>query len=134
LSARLVIRLLLCALFAAAGVVHITNPALFFPIMPPIIPFRWACVVFSGVLELLGAAGLLVPQRRIQQLTGVGLSLLLVAVFPANIYMAAENIRIHGIPSQPWMGWARLPLQPVLILAVLWVTRLWPPARTKTSP
>ncbi len=94
--------------------------------MPPWIPFHHLCILFSGVFELLGALGLLVPVPLVQTITGWGLVLLLVAVFPANIYMAAANIKIHGIPSQPWMGWARLPLQPLLILAVTWITGIWP--------
>jgi len=127
---RRILRVLLAALFLYAGVLHLTNPDLFLPIMPPWIPFHLPCIEISGVFELLGGIGLLVPNRRVQILTGWGLVLLLVAVFPANIYMAADNIKIHGIPSQPWMGWARLPLQPLLIVAVLWVTRIWPQNRT----
>ncbi len=123
---RTLVRFLLAALFLTAGVIHLRDPELFLPIMPPWIPFHLACVRISGVFELLGGIGLLVPLRPIQFVTGWGLVLLLVAVFPANIYMAAAHIQVHGIPSQPWMGWARLPLQPLLIVAVLWVTRTWP--------
>jgi uncharacterized membrane protein len=94
--------------------------------MPPSIPLPLLCIEVSGVFELLGGIGLLIPERRIEILTGWGLTLLLVAVFPANIYMAVDHIKVHGIPSQPWIAWARLPLQPLLILAVLWVTRIWP--------
>jgi len=94
--------------------------------MPPWIPLHHACILISGVLELLGGLGLLVPLRPIQLLAGWGLTLLLIAVFPANIYMAIAQVQVHGIPSQPWMAWARLPLQPLLIVAVLWVTRVWP--------
>jgi uncharacterized membrane protein len=39
--------------------------------------------------------------------------------------MAIANIHIPGIPSHPWIAWARLPLQPFLIILVLWVTRAW---------
>jgi uncharacterized membrane protein len=124
LIARLLTRILLAALFLAAGILHLTDTDLFLPIMPPFIPWPRLCVRVSGVCEIFAAAGLLIPQRHIQTVTGWGLSLLLVAIFPANIYMAAENIRIHGVPSHPWMGWARLPLQPLLIAAVWWVTGL----------
>jgi uncharacterized membrane protein len=126
LIALLLTRLLLSALFLLAGILHLTDTNMFLPIMPPFVPFPRFCVQISGVFELLGGIGLLVPQREIQTLTGCGLTLLLIAVFPANIYLATNSIRIHGIPSQPWMGWARLPLQPLLILGVLWVTRVWP--------
>ena len=99
--------------------------------MPPWIPFPLACIQISGVFELLGGVGLLIPVRWIQFVAGWGLTLLLVAVFPANIHMAMAHVQIHGFPSRPWMGWARLPLQPFLMVAVLWVTGIWPGNCTK---
>lgn len=122
---RLIVRLLLAALFLFAGTVHLRHPEFFLPVMPPWIPFHLLCVQVSGVFELLGGVGLLLSVRRVQLLTGWGLALLLIAVFPANIYMAMTHVKIHGFPSQPWMGWARLPLQPLLIVAALWVTGVW---------
>jgi uncharacterized membrane protein len=122
---RFIVRLLLAALFLFAGTVHLRHPEWFLPIMPPWIPYHRTCIEISGVLELLGGIGLLIPVRSIQWFTGWGLALMLVAVFPANIYMAMAHIQVHGIPSQPWMAWARLPLQPLLIVAVLWVSRAW---------
>ena len=119
---RCILRLVLAALFLCAGTVHLVNPRFFLPIMPPGIPWPMACIIISGVFELLGGVGLLVPSATIRKLAGVGLILLLLAVFPANIYMAAAHIQVHG--SQPWMAWARLPLQPILILAVWWVSGL----------
>ena len=129
--ARLITRILLASLFLFAGSVHLADPALFLPIMPPWIPFHYYSVVVSGVFELLGGIGLLVPDQRILTLAGWGVVLLMLAVFPANIYMAVYDIQIHGIPSQPWMAWARLPLQPILIFAALWATGIWPKAATK---
>jgi uncharacterized membrane protein len=123
---QIAVRLLLTALFLLAGTVHLRAPELFMPVMPPWIPFHRACILISGVCEILGGVGLLVPFRSVQLVSGWGLTLLLVAVFPANIYMAAAHIKVHGFPSRAWMGWARLPLQPLLILAVLWVTSIWP--------
>jgi uncharacterized membrane protein len=119
------VRLLLAALFLAAGTIHLRDPALFFPIMPPWIPFHRLCILISGVFELLGGAGLLVPGRRVQLVTGWGLTLLLLAVFPANIYMAVANVKVHGLPTHAWISWARLPLQPLLIVGDLWVTGIW---------
>jgi uncharacterized membrane protein len=125
---RLFLRLALAGLFVFAGTVHLTNPRLFLPIMPPWIPWHMACIIVSGVCELLGGVALLLPDARIRKAGAIGLILLLVAVFPANIYMAAEHIQVDGVPSQPWMAWARLPLQPLLMLAVFWVGefRLFP--------
>ncbi len=123
--ARLISRILLASLFLFAGSVHLADPALFLPIMPPWIPFPIYSIVVSGVFEILGGIGLLIPESRILALTGWCLALLLVAVFPANIYMAAAHIQVHGIPSQPWMAWARLALQPILIAGALWSTEAW---------
>ena len=123
---RFVVRLLLAALFLFAGTVHLVNPTLFSPVMPPWIPFPMACIVVSGIFELLGGLGLLIPMRTVQVITGVGLTALLVAVFPANIYMAVAHVKVHGFPTHEWMAWARLPLQALFIAGVLWVTRTWP--------
>jgi len=123
---RFTLRLLLAVLFLFAGSAHLIDPGLFLPIIPPWIPFHHLCIELSGVFELLGGFGLLIPVRMIQSLTGIGLTLLLVAVFPANVYMATTHIQIHGFPSQPWMAWARLPFQMLLIAAVIWVTDLTP--------
>jgi len=119
-------RLLLVALFLFAGTIHLVDPKLFLPAMPMGIPFPVACILISGVFELLGGIGLLIPVGTVQHWTGWGLTLLLIAVFPANVYMAVDHVQIHGFPAHPWMAWARLPLQLVLIAGVLWVTRVWP--------
>jgi uncharacterized membrane protein len=123
---KLILRLLLAALFAFAGIVHLVDPTLFLPVMPPWIPLHLLCIQVSGVFELLGAGGLLMPEGPVRRIAGWGLNLLLIAVFPANVYMAAEHIQVHGIPSQSWMGWARLPFQPLLMWGIAWVTDLWP--------
>jgi uncharacterized membrane protein len=121
---RLIVRLLLAALFLFAGTVHLRDPDLFLPVMPPWIPFHRACILISGVFELLGGLGLLVPLRPVQLAAGWGLALLLIAVFPANIYMAVAQVKVLGFPAHEWMAWARLALQPLFIMAVLWVTRV----------
>jgi uncharacterized membrane protein len=123
---RALFRFLLAALFFTAAMVHFFDAPLFLPIMPPQIPFPIACIIVSGVAELLGAIGLLTPLGSVQFLTGWGLTLLLVAVFPANIYMAVAHVKVHGFPAHEWMTWARLALQPILIGLVLWVTGAWP--------
>lgn len=126
LMIRVIFRVLLAVLFLFAGTVHLVDPKLFLPIVPPWIPWHLSCIEVSGIFEILGGVGLLISAPRVQCLAGWGLVLLLVAVFPANIYMAMANIKIHGFPSEPWMGWARLPLQPLLIIGVLWTTGIWP--------
>lgn len=131
--ARFVSRIVFAALFLFAGACHLLDAKLFLPIMPPWIPQPLMCIYLSGVAEILGALGLLAPWRGIRRAAGWGLLLLLVAVFPANIHMAAAHIRVHGIPSQDWMSWARLPLQPVIMLGVSWVAGIWPRPRDSSG-
>jgi uncharacterized membrane protein len=126
---RTLLRWLLAALFLFAGTVHLADSSLFLPIMPPWIPLHVLCIQISGVCELMGGIGLLITHPLVQLATGWGLLALLLAVFPANIYMAVNHIKVHGIPASPWAAWARLPLQPILMLAVSWVAGIWPKPR-----
>ena len=116
------IRLVLAALFVAAGVAHFRTPEPFVKIVPPYLPSPYVLVYVSGIFEILGGLGLLLPATRL--IAGWGLIALLLAVFPANIYMATAGVKIGGFPSQPWMAWARLPLQFVLIGLVYWACEL----------
>lgn len=84
-------------------------------IVPPWFPWPRAAVLISGVLELLGAAGLLLrPTRRA---AAWGLLALTVAVTPANVYMLEQANAFPGVPY--WALLLRLPLQLVL-LALIW--------------
>lgn len=115
---QLLSRIALAILFAMAGVAHFKDPDSFAKIVPPVFgrPYFW--VYLSGIGEILGAVGLLLPGT--QRLAAVGLVVLLLAVFPANIYMATHGVTFHGFPKEPWQGWARLPVQFVLIAWLLW--------------
>jgi uncharacterized membrane protein len=119
---RAIVRACLAGLFLLAGTIHLADPTLFFPAMPPWIPFHFACIVISGVCELLGGLGLLMPVPTLRRAAAWGLTALLVAVFPANIHMALAHVQIHGFPRNVWVEWARLPLQPLLVWAALWAT------------
>jgi uncharacterized membrane protein len=105
--------------FLASGTLHFIKPAMFEQIVPPGLPFPAALVAISGAAELAGAIGLsFAPTRRPAAL---GLVALLVAVFPANIYMAVAHARFASI-APAWLLFARLPLQPLLI-AWVWSLR-----------
>ena len=99
-------RYLLALLFVAAGTWHFVHPETYLRIMPPALPQPRLLVYLSGAAELAGGLGLLLPATR--RLAGWGLLALLVAVFPANIYMALIHEQL-GIPG--WVVWGRLPLQ-----------------------
>ena len=83
---RAVALVLLAIFFAAAGINHFAHPALSARIVPPWLPARALLVQISGVFEILGGIGMLLPKTR--RFSGVGLIALLVAVFPANLQMA----------------------------------------------
>ena len=76
----------LSAFFTLAGVAHFRRPDFYIPMVPPYLPDPEAIVFVSGVLEIAG--GLAVLHRALRPWAGVGLVLLLVAVFPANVHMA----------------------------------------------
>lgn len=118
---QFVSRLLLGLLFIAAGLNHFRSTPLYVSIMPPALPFPLALVYLSGLAEIAGGAGVLHPKTR--RAAGWGLLALLVAVFPANIYMATDHIVPKGYDIPDWMLWARLPLQFVL-MAWVWAATL----------
>ena len=119
-TARAVSVVLLAAAFVGAGVLHGIRPALFEAIVPPSLPAPRLLVYVSGIAEVLGGLGLLVPALRVW--AGWGLAALLVAVFPANVHMARQSQRFRRIAPR-WALLARLPLQAVLIVWVLWAAR-----------
>ncbi len=110
---RFVSRLFLAALFVAGGVGHFLSPDKYLAIMPPFLPRPAALVFISGAAEIAGALGVLLTTTR--KFAALGLMMLLIAVFPANIYAAFHGMGIGGRAIPPWLLWARLPLQAVLI-------------------
>ena len=107
-------------MFAIAGILHFTHTNKFVQIVPPFVPQPKAMVYISGVFEILGAIGLLIPRYR--QQAAFGLVFLLIAVLPANIYMAVKNIQPGGIMNNQIVQWIRIPFQGFLIWCVLWCT------------
>jgi uncharacterized membrane protein len=118
MTLRLLSRYALATLLVLAGIWHFVRPATYLAIMPPQLPAPLALVYASGIFEILGGLGLLAkPTRR---LAGWGLLALLLAVFPANVYMALIHEQL-GIPG--WVAWGRLPLQLPLLWWVWQVSR-----------
>ena len=116
-------RALLSLLFVAAGLNHFRSTALYASIVPPYLPFPLALVYVSGLAEIAGGVGVAVPRTR--RAAGWGLLALLLAVFPANIYMATDNIVPANTQIPSTLLWARLPLQFVLMFWV-WSATLRP--------
>ena len=99
--------------FVAAGALHFARPAMYEKIVPPQFGHAAELVVISGVAEIAGGVGMLVPQTR--RAAGLGLVAVLLAVWPANIYMAVEAKRFAAV-APAWALWGRVPLQ----LALMW--------------
>mgnify|MGYP007046917504 CR=1 FL=1 len=105
----------------AVGALHFAHPEPFMVIVPPPLPPR-ATVYLSGVFEVLGGLGVLIPVTR--RAAAWGLIALYLAVFPANIYMAINGIQLDPANPMPeWAGWARLPFQALFIAWAWWYTR-----------
>jgi uncharacterized membrane protein len=103
---------LLAGVFIGAGVNHFLIPGAYERIVPPSMKGQAGRLVqISGVAEVAGGVGVLLPQTR--RAAGLGLIALLAAVFPANVYMAREPESFRKIPR--WALWARLPLQPLMM-------------------
>ena len=120
------VRLIVAGSFVLVGVSHFTDPETFLAIMPPYLSWHLELVYISGFFEILGGAGLLIPKLR--RTAAWGLLALLVAVFPANIYMLTDEVYLPGMDGEPWMLWARLPFQLVFALGVAWAGGLIPGA------
>ncbi len=98
--------------FMGAGINHFLMPKAYEGIVPPSLQGRAKDVVaISGVAEFAGGLGVLLPWTR--RPAGLGLIALLVAVFPANLYMARTPERFAKIPR--WALYGRLPLQPLMM-------------------
>ncbi len=117
-------RIGLAVFFTAGGITHFTSDRDFASIVPPALPYPLQIVWATGVMELLFAAALL--QNRYLPQIGFLLSLYLLAVLPANIYMAVAGISIFMEHVPTWAAWARIPLQFPLIALILWATEAWP--------
>ncbi|MFF8832823.1 hypothetical protein [Streptomyces sp. NPDC015131] len=94
--------------------------------VPPFVPFPRLAVYATGVLELLGAAGLVREATR--PAAGLGLAVLFVLMLPANVHAAVEGVPFNGEPATPL--WFRIPEQVLFIAVALWA---WLPARGRRT-
>ncbi len=105
--------ILLSLLYCASGLNHLLNPKSYLAVMPSYIPSPALMVWVSGLAELLGGIGVLIPDgfvfRRTRRAAAYGLVVLLVAVSPVHINMCLHPEFFRAIPV--WAIWLRLPLQ-----------------------
>jgi uncharacterized membrane protein len=116
---------LMAPAYVVAGALHFVVPDVYVQIVPPVFPAALALVYLSGVAEVAVGLGLLYPRTR--QYAAWATVALLVAVFPANVYMATSGVVVEGLPGggdpSELVRWGRLPLQGVLVLLAFWYTR-----------
>ena len=103
---------LMAAFYVYAGIGHFRRPWFFYKITPPLLqPYKKSINVIVGIAEICGGIGLLIPDTRVWAAWGI--LALLVAVFPANIYMLTS--KGAGMKFPLWGLWLRLPIQFILI-------------------
>lgn len=86
---------------------------------PRWVPWPREMVFFTGLCELAGATGLLIPATR--RAAGIALILFFIAVLPANIHAARAAVALRGRPPTPL--WLRVPMQILFIVLAWWSTR-----------
>jgi uncharacterized membrane protein len=125
-ESREVWRYIMAFIYLLAGAMHLIVPQAFLPIMPAWVPQPLQVILFTGLCELFGAVGLLVPGLR--RFSGVMLALYAVCVFPANIKHALDDLPIIDMHTSWWYHAPRLLLQPVLVWMALYCSGVitWP--------
>lgn len=123
---RNLLLILLAVIYFLAGVAHIRSPEGFLAITPSWVPYPELVIFWTGVAEILGAIGLLIPKFR--KAAGIGLALYALCVYPANINHAIHNIAMNGETLSWWYHGPRLAFQPIAIWWALWASRTidWP--------
>ncbi|NQD91658.1 DoxX family membrane protein [Pseudomonas sp. CrR25] len=111
-------RLAMVLALMLAGSDHLLNPQRYLPMMPEVLPYHLELVLFTGVCELAGAVGLLLPRWR--RYAAMALALYFVCVFPANLKNALDGLNVEGLPAATWYYWLRLPFQPLIICWALY--------------
>ena len=124
-------RWLLTIFMVASGLNHFRAPAVYSGMMPQVLPWPLALVYISGVAEIAGGLGLVLPATR--RLAAWGLVVLLLAIFPANLNMAINHLPLGDRVLSPLALWLRLPLQLPLIAWAYWFTRPERPALTSAQ-
>ncbi len=110
---------ILSIIFVMAGIYHFINPSIYLRIMPPYLPAHLFLIYLSGFFQIVLGVLLVVP--KFTPRAAWVLIALLIAVFPANIYMAINTQLFPEI--NPLLIWLRLPLQLLVLAWAFWFTR-----------
>tara|TARA_B100002052_G_scaffold41250_1_gene33494 strand:- start:397 stop:807 length:411 start_codon:yes stop_codon:yes gene_type:complete len=107
--------------YVIVGIKHFTDPNYFISIVPPYLPYHLELVYISGFFEILFGVMILIPKYRYWG--AIGLILLLIAVFPANIFLAQNKEAQEAIGASQQIALWRLPIQGILIWIAYWIRK-----------
>ena len=107
--------------YVLVGIKHFINPNFFLAIVPPYLPYHLELVYISGLFEILFGVMILFPKYRYWG--SVGLIILLIAVFPANIYLFQSVEAQRAIGATQEIATWRLPVQGIFILVAYWIRK-----------
>ena len=107
--------------YTIVGIKHFIEPDYFLSIIPPYLPFHIELVYISGFFEILFGLMILFPKYRYYG--SIGLILLLIAIFPANIYLAQSKEAQEAIGASQQIAIWRLPIQGILIWIAYWIRK-----------
>jgi len=114
--------LVMTILYISAGIQHFVNPDWFVNIMPPFLPFHYEAVYISGFFEIILGGMLFFKNTR--YIAAWGLIGLLLAVYPANIYLAFNSTPQEAIKISAFAAsWVRLPIQFIFLGLAYWHTK-----------
>jgi uncharacterized membrane protein len=126
-SAQVLVRILVALPLLFSGVVlHFFRTSVVAEIIPPAFPARYTLAILTGILEIAGAIGLFITGQR--RNAALWLSIMMVAIFPANIFAANQTIGGLHMPSIP----VRTTMQIVYIVLIL-LAGYGIPGRTKRT-
>ena len=123
----------MAGVYCLAGFNHLINPSFYLTIVPPGLPEPEWLNLISGLAEIVLGVYLLEPRTRV--VAAWGIIALLIAVFPANVYVTLNNTGVPGGEAgggNAVFNWVRLPFQAVFIVWAWWYTR--PDARALLGP
>lgn len=123
---RAAFRWLLAAIYLAAGIIHIANPAPFLKITPAWVPYPATVILLTGLCEVAGAIAL--ATKPLRWWAGVLLAAYAVCVYPANVKHAIDQVLVAHELRSLWYHVPRLLFQPVMVWWALYAGRVtdWP--------
>lgn len=109
------------AFYILSGLNHFVNADAYIRIMPDYLPWHPQLVFLSGLAEVALGVTVVIPATRVAAAWGI--IVLLIAIFPANLYVAMNDLAYVGNEPNTVLNWVRLPFQLLLIAWAYWYTR-----------